>query len=392
MLAVVAGYFCLDIAPDLSHIPEGQFLAYFRPGRLLQIGEAKFSGGGAVSNTGLALNRLGTSTHFIAKVGNDPFGRALCEIVAEQDPSLLEGIQVNETESTSYTLIFDPPGLDRTFINYPGMNDTFSIEDIDFDAITKAHLFHFGYPPGMRQFYLNKGEELVALYKKIKNLGITTSLDTSFPDPTREGGKVNWKLLLQRTLPFIDIFQPSVEELLYMLRHDTYQTLAETPGGVISAVTPDMLADLSEELLSLGVKIVLIKLGERGAYLHTAGEAALEQMGKATPKDFSDWSDQQLWAPCFDVKVVGTTGSGDAAIAGFLSAILRNTSPQQALTMAVAVGACSVEGPDPLSCVLTWQDTLDRISQGWQRHPLELSPQGWWKDETYQLWIKPKEI
>jgi sugar/nucleoside kinase (ribokinase family) len=163
MLAVVAGYFCLDIAPDLSHIPEGQFLAYFRPGRLLQIGEAKFSGGGAVSNTGLALNRLGTSTQFSAKVGADPFGHALCEIVAEQDSSLLEGIQIDGTAATSYTLIFDPPGLDRTFINYPGTNDTFSIKDVDFNSVADAHLFHFGYPPGMRQFYLNDGNELVAL-------------------------------------------------------------------------------------------------------------------------------------------------------------------------------------------------------------------------------------
>ena len=49
MVAVVAGYFCLDIAPDLSHMPEGQFRALFQPGRLLQIGEARFAGGGVVS-------------------------------------------------------------------------------------------------------------------------------------------------------------------------------------------------------------------------------------------------------------------------------------------------------------------------------------------------------
>jgi sugar/nucleoside kinase (ribokinase family) len=389
MVAVVAGYFCLDIAPDLSHMPEGQFRALFQPGRLLQIGEAKFAGGGVVSNTGLVLNRLGTPTHFIAKVGDDPFGRALCEIVAEQDPGLLEGIQINEAGSTSYTLIFDPPGVDRTFINFTGTNDTFSIVDIDFDVIAKAHLFHFGYPPGMRQFYLNDGDELVALYEQVKALGTTTSLDTSFPDPTREGGQVNWKYLIQRTLPFVDIFEPSVEELLFMLRPDTYQTLANTSGGLIAAVTPALLADLSDELLDLGVKIVLIKLGERGAYLRTAGKGAMQQLGNASPPDLSYWSNQELWAPCFEVEVAGTTGSGDATIAGFLSAFLRNASPQQALTMAVAVGACSVEGLDPLSNVLTWEDTIDRINQGWPRHPLDLSTDGWRKDETSDLWTKP---
>jgi hypothetical protein len=57
--------------------------------------------------------------------------------------------------------------------------------------------------------------------------------------------------------------------------------------------------------------------------------------------------------------------------------------------MAVAVGACSVEGPDSLSCVLTWENTADRIDQGWPRHPLNLSVYGWEKDEIHKLWVKP---
>jgi len=388
MITVVAGYFCLDIAPNLDHLAEGQFRTLFQPGRLLQVGEAKFSGGGVVSNTGLVLHRLGIPTHFITKVGADPFGRALCEIVAEQDRDLLEGILVDETGSTSYTLIFDPPGIDRSFINYTGTNDNFSIKDIDFNFIAKADLFHFGYPPGMRQFYLNDGNELVALYKKVKTAGTTTSLDTSFPDPTREGGQVNWKLLLQRTLPYVDIFQPSIEELLFMLHPETYEILANTIGGVIEAVTPNLLTDLSDELLDLGVKIVLIKLGHRGAYLRTTNKPALKRMGRAAPQDLSFWKNQEMWAPCFQVEVAGTTGSGDATIASFLSAILRSTSVQQALTMAVAVGACSVEGTDSLSSVLTWEKTSDRIEQGWPRHPLDLSPYGWEKEEIHELWVK----
>ena len=388
MIAVVAGYFCLDIAPNLDHLPEGQFRTLFQPGRLLQVGEAKFSGGGVVSNTGLVLHKLGIPTHFNTKVGADPFGRALCEIVAEQDRDLLKGIQIDESESTSYTLIFDPPGVDRSFINYTGTNDTFSLGDVDFDIIANSHLFHFGYPPGMRQFYLNDGNDLVALYKKVKSVGTTTSMDTSLPDPTREGGRINWKLLLQRTLPYVDIFQPSIEELLFMMHPDTYEALAKSPGGAIAAVTPNLLTDLSDELLDLGVNIVLIKLGYRGAYLRTGDKPALQKMGRAAPQDLSTWKNQELWAPCFQVEVAGTTGSGDATIASFLSAILRNTSVQQALTMAVAVGACSVEGPDSLSCVLTWENTADRIVQGWPRHPLDLSVYGWEIDEIHELWVK----
>ena len=49
---VVAGHICLDIIPTIPHER-----IEFEPGRLLQVGPAVLSTGGAVSNTGLALHR-----------------------------------------------------------------------------------------------------------------------------------------------------------------------------------------------------------------------------------------------------------------------------------------------------------------------------------------------
>ena len=51
-------------------------VAGFAPGRLLQIGPATFSTGGPVSNTGLALHRLGIATRLMGKVGDDLLGQA----------------------------------------------------------------------------------------------------------------------------------------------------------------------------------------------------------------------------------------------------------------------------------------------------------------------------
>ena len=44
--------------------------------------------------------------------------------------------------------------------------------------------------------------------------------------------------------------------------------------------------------------------------------------------------------------VVRTTGAGDAAAAGFLLALLDGLSPEDAATMAGAVGATNLEAPD----------------------------------------------
>jgi sugar/nucleoside kinase (ribokinase family) len=134
---------------------------------------------------------------------------------------------------------------------------------------------------------------------------------------------------------------------------------------------------------------VVFKLGERGLYLRTAGHAALSQMGRAAPADPLAWADQELWAPCYQVNVVGTTGSGDATIAGFLSALLRDFTPRQAVNAAVAVGACNVEAADALSGLRSWDDTLARVRQGWTRLPLEITAPGWSWCEQDQLWVGP---
>jgi len=73
--AVVAGHVCLDIIPDLSAHPEFRLDALLRPGHLVEIGPAAFSTGGPVSNTGLALHRLGIRTLLMGKVGNHLFGQ-----------------------------------------------------------------------------------------------------------------------------------------------------------------------------------------------------------------------------------------------------------------------------------------------------------------------------
>jgi len=84
-------------------------------------------------------------------------------------------------------------------------------------------------------------------------------------------------------------------------------------------------------------------------------------------------------------------GTGDAAIAGFLAAVLRDTSPPLALNVAVATGACCVEVAGALGGVKDWEETSARIEAGWARLPLELEPFGWaWDDDT-AVWHGPAD-
>ena len=386
--AVVAGHICLDIIPGLEGLPPGQFEALFQPGHLILIGPATFSTGGPVSNTGLALHKLGIPTRLMGKIGDDLFGRAIQNIVASYDPALANGMIVDPTSSTSYTLIVSPPGVDRLFLHNIGANDTFCAADVDYEKVAQADLLHFGYPPVMKRMYENDGAEMVRLFQRAKAAGVITSLDMTFPDPTSPGGKANWRLILSATLPYVDVFLPSIEELLFVLHRPEYERLEKAGGGsILGQVTPEILAEASAELLRMGVKIVVLKLGDRGLYLRTARAELLEGLGHAGLVDSQAWGNLELWAPCFQVEVVGTTGSGDATIAGFLSGLLRGLDPYQTMTAAVAVGACNVEAADALSGLCTWEDTLRRVEAGWPRHKLALHSPGWRWEEDHGLWV-----
>jgi sugar/nucleoside kinase (ribokinase family) len=117
--------------------------------------------------------------------------------------------------------VISPPGSDRRFLHHPGANDDFSAQDVSEEALQDAHLFHFGYPPLMANMYSNGGRQLLELFQRAKSHGLTTSLDMAYPDPESAAGRADWRAILHNVLPYVDIFVPSLEEILYMLWRQT---------------------------------------------------------------------------------------------------------------------------------------------------------------------------
>src|SRR5712692_3155243 len=92
---VVAGHICLDIIRTLA-----SSTALLAPGRLIEAGPAILSTGGPVSNTGLALHKLGIVTRLMGKIGTDLFGQAIRQLIASYEPELAEGIIVVPGETS----------------------------------------------------------------------------------------------------------------------------------------------------------------------------------------------------------------------------------------------------------------------------------------------------
>jgi sugar/nucleoside kinase (ribokinase family) len=364
---VVAGHVSLDIFPTLS----GEVT--LEPGRLVVVGPAVTSTGGAVTNTGLALHRLGVPVRLIGRVGADLFGRAVLDALAEQGHHLADDLVVSEGEATSYTIVINPPGVDRSFLHCAGANRTFSADDVRSERLEGARLFHFGYPPLMPAMFANGGAELGELFERVQAHGLATSLDLCQPDPEDEGGRVDWREVLARALPFVDVFAPSLDDLLFMLDSQAGDRLLA--GAEPSAVVDrPRLAELAGSLIGLGAAVVAIKLGEQGLYLRTtAGDARLRAFCRRLGLDADAWRGREVLSPCFEPRAVaGTTGAGDATIAGLLAALLRGAGPADAATSATAVGACSVEALDPTSGIPSWERVAERVARGWRRLPVEL--------------------
>lgn len=354
--AVVAGHICLDVIPDLPVGAQRDGEMLLRPGHLTEAGPLVFATGGAVSNTGLALHKLGISTQLMGKVGDDLLGQAVRERIVSYGPHLAEGMVIDRTVNTSYTIIINPPGVDRIFLHCPGANDTFSADDVRYDVVAGARVFHFGYPPLMKRMFQDNGAQLLQIFRRVAEMGVTTSLDTALPDPTSAAGRANWGVILRAVLPYVDIFLPSIEESLYMLRRRTFEEfcLATGSDGFLASITPSLLSDLSRDLLEMGATIVGFKLGDRGLYVRTAAQPSIEAIGAARP------SNPAVWA-------------------------------NRALTTAVAVGACNVEAADALSGVRPWEEMWLRVKEGWARHALALDVPGWYLNDAHLLWVGPAD-
>ena len=362
---ISAGHICLDITPVFqSGRTFGKISELLIPGKLIQMEGASVHTGGSVANTGLALKLLGNDVTLLGKVGDDEFGGMVQSILAGYGA---DGLIVDGNSSTSYSVVLAVPGTDRIFLHNPGANDTFTSDDIPEEALQDAVLFHFGYPTLMKKMYEDGGSGLTKLFERIKDHDIATSLDLTAVDADSPAGKEDWPVILSNVLPFTDFFEPSFEELCFMLDRPLYEKRAASGGDMTEqdGITSD--ADrLAERCLEMGCGAVLIKCGLSGMVYRTGGSARLSETGSRLALDIGKWADKAGVQPCFRAEnVLSATGAGDVSIASWLTALMRGETPDVCTRLAAAEGAASVSAYDALSGILPLDELNKRIAAGW---------------------------
>jgi len=247
----------------------------YRVERIIGVGEETFikglevSPGGSAANTVVGLARLKMKVGYIGSVADDPEGRYILEDLRRENVNL-EGIRVVTGGRSGVCIGFVDEHGERALYIDPGVNDTLTYKDIQLEYADSARIIHLTSFVGEKPFLAQK-----RLTREVRRANITL-------DP----GEIYAKKGLDKLNPIlkkVTVFMPNERELRIL----TNKSYMEGAG----------------ELLSRGVKIVAVKLGEKGCYVTDGKEKHLIPTSKRKPKD--------------------TTGAGDAFCAGFIYGILK---------------------------------------------------------------------
>ena len=236
--------------------------------------------GGAPANVAVGLAKLGVDAGFIGKVGADPFGDFLTETLQQNNVDTTYLIAGEASRTTLAFVATRSDGMkDITFYRHPGADIQLSPDEIDTDYIQSAELFHYG---SVSLSHSPTREATLKAIQCAKSAGVFISYDPNLRlmlwDNADDAKHWIWEVM-----PYADVVKISEEEWEFVTGD------VELESGI-------------EQILRLGVKLLVVTLGERGCY-YTNGSAEGSVDG-------------------FSVEVVDTLGAGDAFVAAMLTQLM----------------------------------------------------------------------
>src|SRR5207244_2287911 len=141
------------------------------------------------------------------RIGDDSLGQIALERLSESGVDTSGVVKVPGTTKTGLSVILQRRDW-RNIFTYAGTIVELTLRDLDFKLLTDSRHFH------LSSFYLQKGlsPQIPELFKKIKDAGLTISLDTN-DDPDDR-----WEGSLMEALRYVDIFLPNEREAMKVAR------------------------------------------------------------------------------------------------------------------------------------------------------------------------------
>lgn len=240
--------------------------------------------GGAPANVAVGLARLGITSAFVGKVGDDGFGRFLAQTLAQEGVDN-RGLSFSDQANTALAFVSLREAGEREFMFYraDSADPLFSRRDVNPAIFNGARLLHFGSMSLISDPFRDATLYAVALARR---RDLLVSYDPNlrlamWPDAqaAREGVRLGWDEA--------SIVKISIEEVEFLAG----------PGDPVRAVR-----DLWHDRL----RLVAITMGSAGCrYVTAESDGAVDG---------------------FKVESIDTTGAGDAFMSGLLAGLLETTA------------------------------------------------------------------
>ena len=264
--------------------------------------------GGAPANYAIACARLGAKVSLLTKISKDNFGEFLIETLKKEKVDVSYVKRTSKKTTLAFVALDEKGKPDFIFYRDNTAETDIRKNDIKEDLFKKAKIFHFCSlsltvnPVRSALFY---ALELAKKYKLI------VSFDPNLRPALMKKDTLFW---VKKALKYTDLFLPSEEELFLITQK----------------------RNLDEAVKSLKIKKIIVTRGEKGAILY-------EKNKKVSFKGFK-------------VKVLDTTGAGDAFSAGISVGILKKYKGEKLLKFANAVAAISVQKIGAISSLPTLKE------------------------------------
>ncbi len=249
--------------------------------------------GGAPTNVAAAIAALGGKVELAAKVGNDPFGKQLIQVMQEFGVST-RWMLADDTHFTTFAFVSLMEDGERDFVFNRGADGQLSREEVDAIDLDEVSIIHFGSATGFLP------GPLQATYQSLLQKALQKNIFISF-DP-------NYRHLL-----FPNDTQTFIDQSWNFLKACHFFKLSDEEAMLITgAITVN---DAAAILLEKTTAVFTITLGKEGTLFGFEGKTTI--------------------IPSIPVKPVDTTGAGDAFVGAVLYQLCDKTLDAiQSLTLA----------------------------------------------------------
>ena len=270
--------------------------------------------GGDALNQAVSASMLGGKIALMGVVGNDRLGDVLMGQLANYP---LTVFNPRIESKTGISVVLCKNDGHRHFILQTGHNAHFCYDHIDLQAVRDSKIVSVGSCMALKSF---DGEDTIRLLDYARSVGTVSAMDI----------KIN------RT-------EYDMPPILESLKHVDYLLPSEADVKTLTGEGDDPVK-MVQALRDMGVKNVILKLGEKGCYISADG------VEKAVP--------------AYPAESIDTTGAGDAFTGAFLHAKAKGWDVETCARFANAAGAISVEVPGACGAIRSEAQVLERMRRG----------------------------